>query len=130
MQTIHGKCLCGELRFHYETPSLWCAHCHCTLCQRAHGAAFVTWIGVAEDRFSFESDHSLEWYMSSPDSRRGFCRFCGGTMFFQSERWPGEIHVVRTCLTDQVDLEPQLHSCWEGHAAWFPFEDGLPKQEG
>ncbi len=42
MTTHKGSCLCGELRFEYDEPSLWCAHCHCTLSQRAHGAPVVT----------------------------------------------------------------------------------------
>lgn len=37
-----GQCLCGVIKFTARFPSKWVAHCHCTRCQRAHGAAFVT----------------------------------------------------------------------------------------
>ena len=36
---------------------------------------------------------AVQWYASSPDSRRGHCRHCGSPLFFRSARWPGEIHL-------------------------------------
>ena len=42
MSDASGKCLCGAVRFRMRFPSKWVAHCHCTMCRRAHGAAFVT----------------------------------------------------------------------------------------
>ena len=41
-----GGCLCGAVRFTVTLPSLFCGHCHCTLCQRSHGAGYVTWFAV------------------------------------------------------------------------------------
>ena len=70
--------------------------------------------------------YHLAWYQSSPDSRRGFCQTCGSTLFFQSKRWPGEIHIVRTALQAEVDIEPQAHSYWNTHVDWYDFKDDLP----
>ena len=127
MERFEGSCLCGNVRFDYEPPSLWSSHCHCSLCQRAHGAAFVTWVGVSEARFRFLQQYQLAWYKSSPDSSRGFCQGCGTTLFFQSKRWPGEIHIVRTALPAEIDLEPQAHSYWDTHVNWYDFKDSLPR---
>ena len=109
MTTFHGSCLCGQLRFEYDSPSLWCGHCHCSLCQRAHGAPLVTWVGVAAD------------------SQRGFCTACGSTVFFRSRRWPGEIHIVRSNINGAIDAAPEGHVHWESRASWFDFEDSLPR---
>lgn len=128
MNRLHGACLCGELRFEYEPPSLWCAHCHCSLCQRAHGAPVVTWVGVAVPRFSLTADSTLRWYASSADSERGFCTACGSTLFFRSARWPGEIHIVRTNIEGNVDRVPEMHVHCESRAGWFPFQDALPRR--
>ena len=92
---LTGKCLCGAVRFEVTPPTKWCAHCHCSLCRRAHGAAFVTWFGV--DRSGFElvaGDAELSWYQSTPEARRGFCSKCGSTIFFESERWGDEVHIT------------------------------------
>ena len=127
MTSHTGTCLCGQVRFEYETPSLWCAHCHCSLCQRAHGAALVTWVGVAQQRFRLTADSGLRWYRSSPDSERGFCGFCGSTLFFRSERWPGEIDIVRSNIDGDIDMNPSGHVHCESQSAWFNFEDALPR---
>ena len=45
-KTVDGSCLCGAVRFDVTLPTVFCAHCHCKMCQRNHGAAFVTWLAV------------------------------------------------------------------------------------
>jgi hypothetical protein len=42
MSTAAGACLCGGIAFDAALPSKCVAHCHCTRCRRAQGAAFVT----------------------------------------------------------------------------------------
>lgn len=126
-----GSCLCGKVRFQVQAPSLWCAHCHCSLCQRAHGAAFVTWVGAAAERFSLVSgDDDVAWYESTPGAQRGFCKNCGSTLFFQSERWPGEMHIVRSNFDSEIDLEPQTHVNWDSHAAWMDNSESIPRKNG
>ena len=44
--TVTGGCLCDAVRFRITLPTLFCAHCHCSMCRRPHGAAFVTWTAV------------------------------------------------------------------------------------
>lgn len=46
MTAAQAQCLCGDITLAATLPSLWAAHCHCSLCRRAHGAAFVTWVGM------------------------------------------------------------------------------------
>lgn len=99
MPTASGRGLCGGLRFTATLPSKWMAHCHCTLCQRAHGA------------------------------ERGFCTRCGSTLFFRSRRWPGELHIVRSNFDDPLDREPQEHVFYDTHAPWLvPGADGLRRK--
>ncbi len=126
--TYSGSCLCGAVPFEYDAPSLWCAHCHCTLCQRAHGAPVVTWVGVAQQNFRLGSEEYLRWFRSSSDSERGFCTTCGSSLFFRSERWPGQIHVVRANITGDIDIEPTGHAYWASHARWFESADELPRE--
>lgn len=126
---LTGACLCDAVRFEARTPSLWCAHCHCRMCQRAHGAAFVTWVGVATDGFRVtHGESSVTWFASSADSERGFCQACGTTLFFRSQRWPGEVHIVRTGFDGDIDREPDAHVHFESHVAWFPITDDLPRK--
>ena len=125
----HGSCLCGAVRFRAELPSKWVAHCHCSMCRRAHGAAFVTWAGVPSAQFAIETGaEQVTWYESSPGAQRGFCSRCGSPMFFHSTRWPGEMHVARALFNDPLDREPAVHVFYDAHVPWVQVGDDLPKK--
>lgn len=125
-----GACFCGQVRFTVTPPTRWCAHCHCTMCQRIHGAAVVTWVGVPESQLKFTSGgQALCWYASSDDSRRGFCPRCGSSLFFRSARWPDEIHVVRASLPAEIDRPVAGSVHFESHPAWFPFPEPTGARE-
>ena len=129
MTDVGGSCLCGAVRFRAGLPSKWVAHCHCTYCRRAHGAAFVTWAGFPSAQFALDAgSQEPTWYASSAGARRGFCGRCGSPMFFQSDRWPGEMHVARALIHDPLDREPAAHVFYETHVPWLDVADALPKK--
>ncbi|MEP7206835.1 MAG: GFA family protein [Casimicrobiaceae bacterium] len=122
-----GRCMCGRVRFVARFPSRFCAHCHCASCRRSHGAGFVTWVGFATDQVSVTDgagDHVA--YVSSPGTRRTFCRLCGSRLFFHSERWPGETHVALAAFDDPVDRAPSGHAFFEEHVPWIPWPQASP----
>lgn len=125
-QTVSGGCLCGAVRFEAALPSLWCAHCHCSLCRRAHGAAFVTWVGLRDEGVTLTGEP--RWYASSPGAERGFCAVCGSTLFFRSTRWPGELHVVLASFDGPIDRAPQAHVFTATQVDWITLGDALPRK--
>ena len=127
--SVAGSCLCGAVRFEAQLPSLWCAHCHCTQCQRFHGAPLVTWVGFNEDDVSFTvGENRVTWYSSSAPAQRGFCGACGSSFLFRSERWPGELHISLTNLHGPIDREPEAHVFYDSHVPWLELGDELPKK--
>ena len=125
--TRSGSCFCGDVRYRIALPPIWIAHCHCTMCRRAQGAAFVTWVGADETKFALESgDDSLTRFQSSTPATRSFCRRCGTPLFFQSTRWPGEIHVTMASLDSTEGLEPRGLAYWENRVDWVHLGDALP----
>ena len=121
--TRSGSCFCGAVRYRIALPALWVAHCHCTMCRRAQGAAFVTWAGADESRFVVESgEESLTRFKSSPPAVRTFCSRCGTPLFFQSTRWPGEVHVTLATLDSADGLEPAGHVHWDDRVPWVHLE--------
>jgi len=127
---VHGACLCGAVSFSLALPTRWVAHCHCTMCQRAHGAAFVTWAGFDAEALQLAdgAEPLLQWYRSSPEAERGFCKQCGSSLFFRSSKWPGEVHVARANLDGALDRTPQAHVFYDAHVPWFEVNDGLPRK--
>ena len=107
---VTGECLCGQIEFTVELPEKWCAHCHCTRCQRSHGAGFVTWFGVNKEYFTLEKGEKLlKWVPSSKKSEYGFCSRCGSSMLFRSTKWADEIHITLANVQNDIGLQPQAH---------------------
>jgi hypothetical protein len=130
-QEVTGQCLCGAVRFAITLPTKWCAHCHCSMCRRAHGAAFVTFCGVPSDRFRVVAGaDELIRYRSSETATRSFCGRCGSTLLFEGERWPGEVHVVRANIDGEIDRAPQAHAYFDKRVGWVELGDHLPRLGG
>ncbi|MEE8500971.1 MAG: GFA family protein [Kiloniellales bacterium] len=122
---ITGGCLCGEVRYRATGEAFWVAHCHCRWCQRASGAAFLTYVGFRTE--------DLEWvkgvptiYKSSVQVERGFCARCGGTLSFARPS-RAEIGVCAGTLDNPQDLAPEAHIFTDHQLAWLHLDDGLPR---
>ena len=81
-----GSCLCGKIRYEVITTSDDIDHCHCTFCQKYHGAAFGTYIEpVTPDNFTWmEGENLVARYQSSSHSARLFCSVCGSALVARS----------------------------------------------
>jgi hypothetical protein len=128
--SVAGACLCGAVTFTVALPPKWVAHCHCSMCRRAHGAGFVTWVGVEAGAFTLTKSEALATYASSPGASRQFCAKCGSPLFFKSERWPGEVHVARAAIAGDVGMNPAAHAFFSDKADWVHVNDQLPKRGG
>jgi len=78
--TMHGKCLCGAVKFTAEVPKSTFSACHCGMCRRWSGGA--PFFAVGAESVSFEGEESLGRYASSKWAERGFCKTCGSVLFY------------------------------------------------
>ena len=128
---VNGSCLCGAIRFSARLPSKWCAHCHCSMCRKFHGAGYVTWVGFEAGQVEIgQGENDLSWFDSSPGAQRGFCKQCGSSLFFRSERWAGELHVALGCMDDAIDRKPQANAFFDRHVDWMPIDHSLKQVDG
>ncbi len=132
LPSVTGSCLCGEVRFRVKLPSAFCVHCHCSICRRNHGAAFVTWFAVPKEAFSLEAgEEHLAQYASSPHSKRFFCRHCGSSLYTKSSSHRADqIDVVLANVHGGIDRAPQAHVFYDDHVEWVPIKDSLPRLGG
>ncbi len=126
-----GACLCGAVRFEVTGPLATVVHCHCTMCRRAHGAAFVSWAALPEEHVRVTAGvEQLALYRSSDIGTRSFCRTCGSSMFCTLDTHPGTIDVALGSLREGAPLAPQAHVFWDDRADWVELADGLPRLGG
>jgi hypothetical protein len=129
---VPGACLCGAVRFAVELPTIFCAHCHCSMCRRAHGAGYVTWFAVPYERLRILAGEArLARYRSSEHGMRSFCASCGSSLFCESTNHPQWIDIVLANLQGEIDRAPESHFYFDDRAPWVRVpEDGLPRFGG
>jgi hypothetical protein len=125
---VPGSCLCGAVRFEVKLPTRFCVHCHCSMCRRNHGAAFVTWFGVPKTSLRFLSgEPTLMRYQSSDHGNRSFCSRCGSSLFCELDRDPETIDITLASMLGPIDRAPQAHVYFDTHVEWVNLVDELPK---
>jgi len=130
-QAVNGSCFCGAIGFTARLPSKWCAHCHCSMCRKSHGAGYVTWVGFEAGQVSItRGADQLNWFDSSPGAQRGFCKTCGSRLFFRSERWAGALHIALGCMDGDIDRRPQANVFFDTHVDWMPIDATLKRVDG
>ncbi len=121
-----GGCLCGAVRYAISTPLRTVAHCHCTMCRRASGAAVATWAAVAKEGLSVTKGEAAV-YVSSASAVRKFCANCGAQLFFDYVK-PGRWSFVSVGTLDRPErATPALHIWTSNRIPWLHLDDGLPE---
>jgi hypothetical protein len=127
---IRGGCLCGAVRWELDGAFEGMSNCHCSMCRRAHGAAFATYAQARAASFRIAAgEDRMRRYRSSPDVVRTFCGECGSSLLFLFEPMPRKVWVaVGTCDGDP-GMRPSRHIFVGSKAPWYEIADGLPQAE-
>jgi hypothetical protein len=51
-------------------------------------------------------------------------------LFFESERWPDEIHIALAHMDGPIDREPGAHVYYDTHVSWVELGDDLRRLGG
>ena len=123
---LKGSCLCGAIAYEIRGGVGNLSHCHCSMCRKAHGAAFGTYAPVAWDAFTFVrgKDHVRE-YRSSDEVTRTFCELCGSTLQFIRDDRPGFGLAVGTLDSDPI-RRPTAQIWAKDKAPWWELQDSPP----
>ena len=125
--THEGGCLCGKIRYRVAGETNNVTNCHCGMCQKAAGAAFVTWAEFPSDAVTWLTEEPV-WYRSSDIGKRGFCPSCGTTLNF---RYVGgeAIDIAVVTLDDPDAFAPEDELWTESQRAWVPANERLPRYD-
>ena len=77
-----GGCLCGAVRYEVSGLLRDVVNCHCSMCQRLHGN-FGPHSKARKVDITITNADGLAWYKTSEVARRGFCRECGSSLFWE-----------------------------------------------
>lgn len=121
---VSGSCLCGNVTFEVSGAMRPVIACHCQQCRKTSGH-HVAATSVARDGISISGD--VEWYVSSPTARRGFCPTCGSNLF-----WDGagaNISIFAGTLDGPTGLSLKGHIFCADKGDYYEIGDDLPKAD-
>ena len=123
---LHGSCLCRAVKYELDRPGIVINHCHCSMCRKASGTAFGTFLHTttAHFRFTAGEDH-INVYEATPGNPRAFCTTCGSRI--PSVESGGYVIVPVGGLDDDPILRPAVHIFVASRAPWHAVTDDLPK---
>jgi len=127
--TTHtGGCLCGGVRYQTRGELRGVIGCHCSQCRRTSGH-YHAMTSVANADLKLISSDTLSWYRSSDRAERGFCRVCGGNLFWRPS---GEERTAITAgtLDTPTNIKLQEHIFVANKSDYYELNDDLPKKAG
>jgi hypothetical protein len=132
-----GGCYCGENRYELVAAAVDTHHCHCSICRRLQGAAFVTLSIFPRAAFRWTKGGKLDTYHSSPKVHRHRCKTCGAplTVTFEGhESFAPMIAIMRAGL--DADSKPEhppttlRHAFWPDRVGWLTIKDQVRRTKG
>ena len=118
-----GGCLCGAVRYEIRGEPRQVIACHCGQCQKSHGN-FAAYTRVPLAGFTLTAQDGLKWYRSSETARRGFCRHCGSSLFWEPLD-AGDISVAAGSIDPPSRLVTIRHIFTADKGDYYEIADGL-----
>ena len=123
--TYEGSCLCNKVTFRVNGFSEKAANCYCTMCQKFHGAAFGTLVGVIGLTWNSGFEY-LKHYTAPNGTIRTFCMECGSSLGFRVKNAPiEEIELAIATFNDDipVKIDAQIYTSYR--ANWCALQPDL-----
>lgn len=125
-----GSCLCKKITFEVKSFCGSIGHCHCTMCQKFHGAAFSTFVEVKLNDLTWHSGKEfLTEYKADNGSIRSFCSSCGSSLLFESNynRADKTVEIALAVFDQHQQVTPDAHIYTDSKVDWFDINDNLPQ---
>ncbi len=119
-----GGCLCGAVRYVVRGPLRDVVNCHCSMCQRLHGS-FGPHSKALKENITVINDDGLAWYKTSDTARRGFCRKCGSSLFWEPFKLDAT-GIIAGTLDVPTGLKTMGHIFVGEQADFYEVSDSMP----
>ncbi len=123
-QTFTGRCECGSVRFDIEYPRKAITVCHCSQCRRTSGHLWAA-TRTRYDQVTFQQSEGLTWYTSSDFAKRGFCKYCGSSLFYRMNDEEG-IGIAAGCIENPTGMFIEKHIFAANKGDYYDIKDDIP----
>ena len=123
-----GGCLCGGYQFEVSGEFTQMMDCHCSMCRKAHGAAFATFVGCqASDFRLLQGEDLVGRYKSSEQGVRSFCQNCGSNL---PMTFGDEVYIPAGLLDGDPGVRTSAHMFVGSKASWAQIADDAAQYDG
>ena len=125
-----GQCLCGEIKYEFESDPVMTGVCHCKNCQRQAGSAFSTLAGVVKADFNMTGTPKLYEDLATDSGnavQRYFCGNCGSPIYSALPSNPDVLFLKTGTMDDTEQFAPQFQVYCETKQNWVALVDGVPQ---
>ena len=124
---LRGSCLCGDVAWQASGPLEWMHHCHCSLCRKAHGSAFGSYLMTPAEGFRLlRGEERVVAFASSKAVTRQFCGRCG-TALPEADDGDGQIVLPVGPCDGDPGVRSEAHIFVASKAPWYEIRDALPR---
>ena len=127
---IVGGCLCGGVRYEYKGLIEEVSICHCSMCRKAQGSAYVAVSPINATQFTItQGQELLKEYRAVPYKARVFCSHCGSPLYSVRDDLPN-IKRLRLGTVETPFLCANSYHIYVGSKAdWEILRDDFPQHE-
>lgn len=125
---IVGGCLCNEVRYEYDGAIEEISMCHCSMCRKAQGSAYVAISPIDTAKFRIVHGQALlKEFRSAPNKARVFCSNCGSPIYSARDDLPGIRRLRLGTVETPFVCNTAYHTWVSSKATWETIGDGLPQ---
>jgi hypothetical protein len=123
LQVHRGSCLCGKVRFEIKGALAQPDACHCSICRKHSGHFFVS-TDVPRETVVISGEDDITWFQSSDKARRGFCRSCGSSLFWDPlfKDWIG---IAMGAFETPTKTKVKMHIFTANKGDYYEISDGI-----
>src|SRR5690606_27657831 len=125
---IVGGCLCNGVRYEYDGRIEEISMCHCSMCRKAQGSAYVAISPIDASKFRIvRGRRLLKEFRAGPNKVRVFCSTCGSPIYSARDDLPGVRRLRLGSIETSFTCSNAYHVWVGSKAAWETIGDGLPQ---
>ncbi len=116
-----GGCLCQAVRYEVHGPLRGVIACHCMQCRRTSGH-YVAATATRPENLIITEGRGLRWYQPPGLYKRGFCKHCGSSLFFEPESG-GRISIAAGTFDNSLGIKLAAHIFVEEAGDYYDISD-------
>lgn len=125
---IIGGCLCKGVRYEYDGQIEEVSICHCSMCRKAQGSAFVAVSPIDAARFRITAGQDLlKEYRAVPYKARVFCANCGSPLYSARDDLPAVKRLRLGTVETPFECSNTYYIYVDSRASWDQIAEGQPQ---